>query len=89
LFLRDSREKKKSKGVGYSLKNLQISLAAARVNAGLTQEEVAKIMHLNKQTICNWEKGKVIPKQAQLEMMCKIYDIPVDNIFLPIKSTLS
>ena len=33
--------------------------------------------------------GKVIPKQAQLEMMCKIYDIPVDNIFLPIKSTLS
>lgn len=71
------------------METLQISLAAARVNARLTQEEVAKRMRLNKQTICNWENGKVIPKQAQLEMMCKIYSIPVDNIFLPSKSTKS
>ncbi len=69
------------------METLQISLAAARVNAGLTQEEVAREMKINKQTVCNWEKGKVIPKQAQLEMMCRIYKIPVDNIFLPAKST--
>ena len=67
---------------------LQISLAAARVNAGLTQADVAKKMQLNKQTIVNWEKGKIIPKPAQLEMMCKIYRISTDNIFLPQKSTL-
>lgn len=69
------------------METIQISLAAARVNAGLTQEEVAKKMRINKQTVCNWEKGKVIPKQAQLEMMCRIYKIPADNIFLPNKST--
>lgn len=34
----------------------QISLAAARVNAGLTQEEVAKAMKVGKQTIVSWEK---------------------------------
>ena len=51
------------------MQDLQISLAAARVNAGLTQADVAKEMRLNKQTIVNWEKGKVIPKTAQLEMM--------------------
>lgn len=66
---------------------LRISLAAARVNAGLTQADVANQMHLNKQTIVNWENGRVIPKQAQLEMMSRIYSIPVDNINLPIKST--
>lgn len=70
-------------------KILQISLAAARVNAGLTQADVACKMKINKQTIVNWENGRVIPKQAQLEMMCRIYSIPVDNIYLPIHSTLS
>ena len=37
---------------------IQISLAAARVNAGMTQEDVAKKMGISKQTIINWEKGK-------------------------------
>lgn len=71
------------------MEKLQISLAAARVNAKLTQEDVARIMKISKQTLLNWEKGKVIPKPAQLEMMCRIYNISVDNIFLPTESTLS
>ena len=71
------------------MEHLQISLAAARVNAGMTQKEVAEIMKINKQTVCNWEKGKVIPKPAQLEMMCRIYNISADFIFLPSTSTLS
>ncbi|MDD6340678.1 MAG: helix-turn-helix transcriptional regulator [Butyrivibrio sp.] len=69
------------------MEKLQISLAAARVNAGMTQAKVAEIMHINKQTIVNWESGRVIPKQAQLEMMSRIYNMPVDFIFLPCKST--
>ena len=72
-----------------TLETIRISLAAARVNAGLTQSDVAKKMKMNKQTICNWETGKIIPKPAQLEMMCRIYNMPADNIFLPCKSTLS
>ena len=64
-------------------KEFKISLAAARVNAGMTQEEVAKRMRLSKQTIVNWEKGKILPKPAQFEMMCRIYNIPTDYIFLP------
>ena len=71
------------------MEKLQISLAAARVNAGMTQADVAEKMHLNKQTIVNWENNRVIPKPAQLEMISRIYNIPLDNIFLPTKSTLS
>ena len=62
---------------------LQISLAAARVNAGLTQEDVARTMQVSKQTIGNWEKGKVTPKPAEFEMMCRLYNIGADYIFLP------
>jgi DNA-binding XRE family transcriptional regulator len=63
--------------------NLKITLAAARVNAGLTQSEVASIMHVSKQSIINWEKGKIKLKPAQLEMLLRLYNISMDNIFLP------
>lgn len=62
---------------------LQISLAAARVNAGLTQEDVAREMKISKQTICNWENGKSVPGVADMEFLCKLYKFPKDNIFLP------
>lgn len=66
---------------------IQISLAAARVNAKLTQEDVAKKMKIGKRTIINWEKGVSIPSFADLKMLSDIYGIPLDNIFLPQKST--
>jgi DNA-binding XRE family transcriptional regulator len=62
---------------------IQISLAAARVNAGLTQEDVAKKMKVTKQTIVNWEKGRTELKPAEFYMMCDMYGIPKDYIFLP------
>lgn len=69
------------------MEELQISLAAARVNAGMTQDEVANKMRVGKRTIINWEKGKVIPSFANLKMLSDIYNIPANNIFLPRKST--
>lgn len=66
---------------------LQISLAAARVNAGLTQGDVAEKMHVSRQTIVNWEKGKVVPGIPEMQMLSNIYKIPQDNIFLPCCST--
>lgn len=65
---------------------LQISLAAARVNAGLTQEEVAKALNVGKQTIVSWEKGKSEPKMSQSRELSELYKMPLDNIFLPQKS---
>lgn len=66
---------------------IKISLAAARVNAGMTQEEVAQKMGISNRTIINWEKGDVIPSFASLYTLCGLYNIPQDNIFLPKKST--
>lgn len=68
---------------------LQISLASARVNAGMTQDDVAKRLQVSKQTIINWEKGRVVPGIPQMETLSKIYNIPQDNIFLPCYSTKS
>ncbi len=71
------------------MEEFKISLAAARVNAGLTQEDVAGLMELSKKTLINWEKGIIKPKPAQFEMLCRIYNIPSDYIFLGKKLTKS
>ena len=63
----------------------QISLASARVNAEMTQE-VAKYMHVGKQTVVSWEKGTSEPKMSQGRELSKLYGIPIDYIFLPKKS---
>lgn len=71
------------------LAEIQISLAAARVNAGLTQGEVADMMHVGKQTIVSWEKGLSEPKITQARQLSDIYGMPLDYIFLPCKSILN
>ncbi len=65
------------------LEKLKISLAAARVNAELTQEEVAKKIGVTKQTIINWEKGRIEPSLAAINMLSNIYGISVDNFLMP------
>lgn len=65
---------------------IQISLAAARVNAGMTQEDVAKEMHVSKNTIVNWEKGTSEPSINQGKELVSLYNMPLDYIFLPCKS---
>lgn len=67
--------------------DLKISMAAARVNAKKSQEELAKEMGLTRTTIVSWENGKIIPKPAQFEMFCRLCEIPKDNVFLPNNQT--
>ncbi len=68
------------------MEKLQISLAAARVNAGLTQETASKKMKVSKNTLVNWEKGISEPTITQGRKLSELYNIPLDYIFLPTKS---
>jgi transcriptional regulator with XRE-family HTH domain len=62
---------------------LKISLKAARVNANLSQEKVAKKMKKSKLTINNWENGKTEIDYANLITLCKLYSVTIDDIVLP------
>ena len=44
----------------------KISLAAARVNAGLDQTLAAVKLGVNVATLRNWEKGKTVPNYDQV-----------------------
>lgn len=67
------------------IKILQISLAAARVNAGMTQEDVSRALKVSKNTIVSWEKGATEPTISRVRELSELYNIPLGNIFLPYK----
>lgn len=71
------------------MQKVKISLAAARVNAGMTQEDVAKALHVSNKTVGNWENGKVETSLIVIEALSRLYNIPIDSFSLPIKSALS
>lgn len=61
----------------------KVSLASARVNAGLSQCELAEILGVTKNTICNWEAGKTTPDYNQVRRISELSKIPINYIFLP------
>lgn len=68
---------------------LKISLKAARINAGLTQEAVAAMLKKSKVTIINWEKGKTSIDKGNFDALCRLYSVDEENIFLPSIATKS
>lgn len=59
---------------------LKISLEAARVNAGLSQKDVAVKLKVSNKTVNNWEKGKSYPNAERIAQLCDLYAISYDNI---------
>lgn len=57
---------------------MRISIKAARVNAGLTQREVAKTLGVSRETIINWEKGKTFPKSNQKKKLSELFNLSED-----------
>lgn len=69
---------------------MRISLKAARVNAGLTQDDVAKAVGISKNTIVNYEKGRSAPGIEMGKALARLYGMSIDDIiFLPEDCTLS
>lgn len=68
----------------------KINLAAVRVNANLSQAELAEKLDVTRGTIINWEKGYARMQTSSLIMFAKVCnDFPLDYIFLPSTSTES
>lgn len=60
--------------------NRKWSLAACRVNAKLTQREVAEKLKMSPATVNAHEKGKFSPKIEQVKRYAELYDVPVEII---------
>ena len=63
--------------------DIRISMAAARVNAGLSQAEMAEKLGVSKATLGCWERGVTIPRVDQFQSFCDICKMPTEIVFLP------
>lgn len=59
---------------------MKVTIEAARVNAGLTQEEAAKRAKISKKTLSSYEQGKQLPRVDVLNDLCSIYGCTMDDI---------
>lgn len=60
--------------------DFRISLAAARVNAGLTQKEAAESIGVSNVTLVKWENGETVPTADKAELLAKLYKCPLNRI---------
>lgn len=60
---------------------MQITMKAARVNAKLTQKEVAEKLGVSRLTIIHWEKGATFPKSNQKKLLSKLYNLSEADFF--------
>ena len=69
---------------------MSITLKAARVNCGLTQEEAGKLIGVSQYTISNWETNKTFPDAVQILKIQDVYGVKYDDLFfLPKINALS
>jgi DNA-binding XRE family transcriptional regulator len=59
---------------------MAIHLKAARVNAGLTQNDVCLRINISKNTLISYEKYKSVPDIETAKKLAELYGMPVDNI---------
>ena len=77
MFVSDKRKEERM-----PQKDIKISLQAARVNAKMSQAEMAKAIGVTQYTIANWESNKSVPNAIQLRRISELSGIPMDFIFL-------
>ena len=59
---------------------IEMKLKDARIQAGLTQEQVAEKIMVSRQTISNWENGKSLPDIVIIMNLSNLYQISIDEL---------
>lgn len=57
---------------------MAITIKAARVNVGLTQEQAAKALGITRSTLASYEAGKTIPDIEMGKKIAVLYKTSVD-----------
>lgn len=59
---------------------MRLSIRAARVNAGLTQQEVFAKTGIARSTLTRWEYGLTVPNEKNKARLCSLYGLDADEI---------
>lgn len=59
---------------------MQMSLRAARIDAGLRQTDMALKLNVSRKTISSWESGKSLPTADKIDDICAALGKSYDDI---------
>ncbi|MFT8813591.1 helix-turn-helix transcriptional regulator [Oenococcus sp.] len=57
-------------------------ISKKRKELGMTQEQAAKFLHVNRQAVSNWERGKNYPDLDVLIELSQVYDLSLDSLII-------
>ena len=57
-----------------------MNLASVRINAGLSQSEVARRIGVDQSSVSCWEAGKRMPRAIMLVKMAELYGCSIDEL---------
>ena len=57
-----------------------------RMQKGLTQKELADLLHVTAQAVSRWEKGDVQPSIDTISEMAKIFEVTTDELITGVKN---
>ena len=58
----------------------RLYLWEARLFAGISFEDAAKQLHIQKKTMYNWETQKTAPSMENAVKLCTLYNVPIHSI---------
>lgn len=56
-------------------------LRTERIDAGKTQDEIARYLHVTRQTISSWENGRTEPNYNMLRLLAEAIGVEVGKFF--------
>lgn len=51
-----------------------------RKERGISQEELAKVLHITRQSISKWETGTAYPDMEKMKMLSDFYELSLDEL---------
>lgn len=55
-------------------------IKAYRKSKNVNQTQLAMILGVSKQSVCDWEKGRSVPSHKNLRKIAEFFNITIDNL---------
>lgn len=62
------------------MENIKNKIKELRISKNLTQQQLADELHVTKQAISKWEKGKSVPDIASVELIASFFGVSADYL---------
>lgn len=59
---------------------LSSQIRSQRLEHGLSQDDLAEVIFVSRQTVSNWENDKTYPDVQSLELLSQLFGITIDEL---------